>query len=65
MCVTRWNPGVFCGKRVASWQSSFREIPHDLFGKPGDISPAFLPSLTVRGRARDSEVEMAGEQDTG
>ena len=63
--VTRWNPRVFHGKRVASWQSPFREIPNDLSKDPGDASPAFSLVLTVHGRARESVAEPAGEQTAG
>lgn len=41
--VIRCSQGVFCGKRFASWQSPFREIPDDLSKEPGEVSPAFSP----------------------
>lgn len=66
LCVTRRNPGVFRGKRVARWQSPFREIPNDLPREPGDVSPAFSPPFpSMAEPGRPSEAEKAGEQATG
>lgn len=50
--VIRCSQGVFCGKRFASWQSPFREIPDDLSKEPEKYLLLSHPSLTVRGRAR-------------
>lgn len=55
---------VFCGRRVASWQSPFREIPNSPSRETGNVCPAFSP-LIILSRARDSEAEIAGEQDIG
>ena len=65
LSFTRWSPEVLCCKRFAGWQSPFREIPKELSEKPGNVSPAFSPMLTVQGRARNSNRNGTGEQDTG
>lgn len=64
LSVTRWSPEVLCCKRFAGWQSPFREIPKELPEKPGNVSPAFSPMLTMQGRARNSETEMGQESRT-